>query len=310
MNETWTIGIDLGGTNIKAIALAASGRRGELLSVPTPSGGGSKGVIDGIVAVVRRALAEVGGGKLEAVGIGTPGLVDEALTIRGTAVNLPEWERFSLKKVLEERLSVPTWGGNDVGLAAISEYELGAGHGAEVLVCIWLGTGIGGGILLSGTPFRGHNGIGGEIGHIVVEPGGRLCNCGQSGCVEAYGSANGMLALYRQEHPPAAGTATLTDFAAALRAEEPAAVVAHDVACNMLSRLTGTVLNVFAPDRIVFGGGVAQAGIPLIEPITARLAEYALPATRSQCAFALSNLGASAGPLGAALLAHRKVTSW
>jgi len=308
MNETWTIGIDLGGTNIKAIALAASGKRGELLSVPTPSGGGSKGIIDGIVAVVRQALEEAGGGRLDAVGIGTPGLVDDALTIRGTAVNLPEWERFSLKTVLEDRLSVPAWGGNDVGLAAIAEYELGAGSGAEVLVCIWLGTGIGGGILLNGTPFRGHNGIGGEIGHVVVEPGGKLCNCGQSGCVEAYGSANGMLALYRKEQSPAAGTPTLPDFAAALRAGESAAVAAHEVACTMLSRLTGSVLNVFAPDRIVFGGGVVQAGIPLIEPITTRLPEYALPATRNQCTFALSTLGGSAGPLGAALLARRKAT--
>jgi glucokinase len=309
MKDNLTVGIDLGGTNIKAIALSNEDDRGSVLSIPTPSATGSAGVIDGIVEAVERAVDESGRGPLRAIGIGTPGLVDEELTIRGAAVNLPAWERFSLKSILENRLGVPVHGGNDVGLAAIAEYEFGAGRGSDVLVCIWLGTGIGGGILIGGEPFRGHNGIGGEIGHLVVEPGGRMCRCGQDGCAEAYGSATGMLTTYREQLPEAQGIVpTLSDFSDALRfGYEKAAQAAHTISCTMLARLSGIVLNAFAPDRIVFGGGVVQAGIPILEQVASELPRYSLPATRKQCELRLSTLGAEAGPLGAALLARRSL---
>ncbi len=318
MNGQVTVGIDIGGTSIKAIALGDRGAAGRLVSVPTPPDAGSRGVISAIEKAAEQAIEAAGGRsrlRPTAIGVGTPGLVDEELTLRGTAVNLPDWEAFSLKALLEERFGVPVWGGNDVGLAVLGEYELGAGSGAHVLAGLWLGTGIGGGIVIDGKPFRGHNGIGSEIGHVVVDPGGALCKCGQRGCSEVYASATGFLTLYRREiaaqergseadspHVP-----TMSQFALALRAGRPEAVAAHQAACDMLARTLGIVLNLFAPDRLVLGGGVVQAGVPLLETVTGLLPRYALPACRAQCELRLSTLGAEAGPLGAAMLAHRRV---
>ncbi|WP_455381341.1 ROK family protein [Salinispira pacifica] len=321
MSRNVTVGIDIGGTSIKAVVLGTEGAEGRLVSVPTPSGEGSAGVIGAIELAAERALESAGGAAAvtpKAFGVGTPGLVDDELTIRGTAVNLPEWEAFSLKAVLEERFGVPVWGGNDVGLAVLGEYELGAGRDADVLAGIWLGTGIGGGIVIGGRPFRGHNGIGSEVGHLVVEPQGELCRCGQRGCAELYASATGFLALYRQQTDRQLGaepgqragstlpSVTLSEYALALRSGKPEAVAAHETATEMLARAVGIVINLFAPDRLVLGGGVVQAGVPLLEAVGRKLPHYALSACRDQCELRLSTLGAEAGPLGAALLARRR----
>ncbi|HUX14409.1 MAG TPA: ROK family protein [Spirochaetia bacterium] len=313
MNGETTIGIDIGGSSIKAIVLREDGTHGELVCVPTPADGGSAGVIAAIERGARTALETAGAGRPAAIGIGTPGLVDDELTIRGAAVNLPDWEAFSLKAVVEQMFHVPVWGGNDVGLAVLGEYELGAGTGSKVLAGIWLGTGIGGGIIINGKPFRGHNGIGGEIGHVVVEPDGELCRCGSRGCSEVYASATGFLRLYLRELEKQDSdvrvptTVSMSGFALALRAGRPEAIAAHRIGCEMLARTAGIVLNLFAPDRLLLGGGVVQAGIPLIGSVGERLAAYSLPACRNQCELRLSTLGADAGALGAAHLARRRL---
>ncbi len=313
MNGETTIGIDIGGSSIKAIVLREDGSHGELVSVPTPTDGGSGGVIAAIERGALAAIESAGATRPAAIGVGTPGLVDDELTIRGAAVNLPDWEAFSLKAVLEEKFRVPVWGGNDVGLAVLGEYELGAGAGSEVLAGIWLGTGIGGGILIGGKPFRGHNGIGSEIGHVIVEPHGELCRCGSRGCSEVYASASGFLKLYRRElerpgsSPAVPANLSMSEFALALRAGQPEAVAAHEVGCDMLARTAGIVLNLFAPDRLLLGGGVVQAGVPLLGPVGERLSAYSLPACRKQCELRLSTLGADAGPLGAAHFARRRI---
>lgn len=318
MSGRATVGIDIGGTSIKAIALSDGGSSGRLVSVPTPPDAGSDGVIAAIEQAAEQAIEAAGGRsglKPSAIGVGTPGLVDEELTLRGSAVNLPDWEAFSLKALLEARFGVPVWGGNDVGLAVLGEYELGAGSGSHVLAGLWLGTGIGGGIVIEGRPFRGHNGIGSEIGHVVVEPGGELCKCGQRGCSEVYASATGFINLYRRslagrDADPAGESPELlsmSQFALALRAGKPEALAAHREGCDMLTRTVGIVLNLFAPDRLLLGGGVVQAGVPLLETVAELLPRYALPACRAQCELRLSTLGAEAGPLGAAMLARRRI---
>ncbi|AHC15986.1 ROK family protein [Salinispira pacifica] len=203
----YSLGIDIGGTSIKA-CLYRMGEPGggleavaEPLRQATPSDGSYRSMLDLLHRIIdhhRELIPSEQRNSGMQIGLGTPGLVDSRGYLRGDAVNIPGWTGVQLKDELSEYAGVEVQVANDVNMAAYAEWRLGAGTGSDSMVFISLGTGIGSGIITRGGPVAGHTGMAGEIGHLVVEPGGRQCKCGLKGCLERYSSASG-IALTAQE---------------------------------------------------------------------------------------------------------------
>ncbi len=191
----YSIGVDLGGTNLRA---AAIGRNGELLeksSGNTNLSAGRDAVIDDIVSAINGVRSRLPGLKLAGVGIGVPGfiLMEEGKIVGSN--NLPEMEGFPVRDAIEQRLGTPIILENDANAAALGEKWMGAGRDVDDLILLTLGTGIGGGIISRGRVVRGHVGMAGEIGHITVNPTGNPCGCGNYGCLEKHASATAVEAM-------------------------------------------------------------------------------------------------------------------
>lgn len=187
-----TIGVDIGGTKIAAGVVDEEGSILETVKVPTPST--SEGVIDAIVAAVRQVST---GHQIEAVGIGAAGYVDDK---RATVLFAPNinWRHEALKDKVEQRVGLPVVVENDANAAAWGEYRFGAGQGHSDVICITLGTGLGGGIIIGNKLRRGRFGVAAEFGHVRVVPDGLLCGCGSQGCWEQYASGRALVRYAKQ----------------------------------------------------------------------------------------------------------------
>ncbi len=195
IQKVLVIGIDLGGS---AIRTASVTKRGRLLNLKKTdiSKNRSRGhVVASIIDGVREieVLEGTRRNKIVAIGIGSPGVIKISKGIIITSPNFPDWKDVPLKSLLEKSLCLPVLLDNDANAAAYGEKWKGAGRKVSSLICMTMGTGIGGGIILDGKVWHGAHGMGGEIGHITVNPEGRLCNCGSYGCLESYSSATGMV---------------------------------------------------------------------------------------------------------------------
>jgi glucokinase len=181
------IGIDLGGTSIKAGVVSRTGRILLRKSVPTCTDAGKKVVISRIAAagIELAAWARSEGLEPVAIGVGSPGQLDSARGVVFFSPNFPDWRNVPLKGEIEKITGIRTFVENDANAAAWGERWAGAGRNVRTFVLYTLGTGIGGGIVLDGRLWRGANGMGGELGHIIVQPNGKKCGCGNLGCVEA-----------------------------------------------------------------------------------------------------------------------------
>ncbi|MFZ3091769.1 MAG: ROK family protein [Nitrospirota bacterium] len=188
------IGVDIGGTNLRFGIVKRSGLILHRLIRPTMAQLGRetviKNIIDGIEELI--AVSNIKKKSILGIGLGTPGFIDSKGIITFSP-NLPGWQNVDLKKIIRSRIKIPVIIENDANAAAFGERWLGAGRSSQNLLCITLGTGIGGGIILNNKIWHGDKGMAGEIGHITVNPDGPLCNCGNYGCLEAYSSATGMI---------------------------------------------------------------------------------------------------------------------
>lgn len=307
-----TIGIDLGGTKCHGVALDASGAIVAEHREPTRHGN------DGVVAVlvdVARALRE-GVPDISAIGIGVPGLVDSSGVLR-IAPNVAEVRDLDVRKLVGERLGLPVVVDNDATAACWAEHELGAGRGADDCLLVTLGTGIGGGVVSNGTLVRGAHGFTGEFGHMIVDPEGPLCVCGQRGCWERYASGNGLAWLAR-EAAAAGRAASVLALAGgdidAVRGEHVTAAAAEGDAeagaiLSTFARWIGLGLanlaNAFDPSTIVLGGGLVEASEMILGPVREALDEFVLGSpARRRLQLVPATLGERAGSIGAALLAR------
>jgi glucokinase len=190
----YSIGVDLGGTNLRVAAMTADGQILEKLSSSTCYEHGPEGVVDDMVKVIRQVTDDIGG-ELAGVGIGVPGFIDmESGVIVGSA-NLPGFTGFPIRDTIQDHLGTTIILENDANAAALGEKWLGAGKDVDDLVLITLGTGIGGGIVSGGKILRGFRGMAGEIGHMTVFPDGNPCGCGNCGCLEKHASASAIAAM-------------------------------------------------------------------------------------------------------------------
>jgi glucokinase len=288
------VGLDLGGTNMKCAVVERGAGDPRVLasdSWPTDSEDGPEAVLSRVAELGRRTVAPLG--EPATAGLALPGHFDAQ---RGTGVLLPnlrgDWEGRPIAGPVGERLGLPVALVNDVRALTLAELRMGAGRGAADLVCIALGTGVGGGVVIAG---RMHLGLGhaGEIGHTTVDPDGPLCGCGNRGCLDRMASAESIAA--------AAGQPTVQAAAAAARAGDPAALAAFAVAGERVGRVLAGAIVLLWPERVVVGGGVAEAGDALFAPLREEIRRRACVAPIDRIAIVPAELGSYAGAVGAAL---------
>lgn len=320
------IGVDIGGTKVAAalmrVSLPPESRRhfGDVrpphvvLRATLPTGVASEAAcVESIVACIARVMPVEG--PVEGIGVGVASLMDVAGGRAVHSVHLPLTD-MPLRDVLQRRLGLPVAVDNDATAACIGEHVFGAGAGAREMLMLTLGTGVGGGIVCGGRPYRGVGGAAGELGHIMVDANGPQCpgDCPNRGCLEAYvsGTAMGAMAMAAAQAQPSSG------LGRALRAGETVdsrlltrlAVAGDDEAVALLARCGGylgaglvTLVNIFNPELIVVGGGAAAAGDLLLKPARRVLAQRALRPARDQVRILPALLGPDAGVVGAAALA-------
>jgi glucokinase len=280
------LGLDVGGTNLK-LALLEDGVLVEQREAPTLSEDGPTAVLQRIVELGRSV------GAVDSVGVTLPGLFDED----GVIVLLPnlygEWTGTPAQELLERGFGASVRMINDGHAFALAESLLGAGRGAQNTMCIVCGTGIGGGLVLGGRLHLGPDQRAGEFGHHTVFEEGPLCECGNRGCLELYAGARAIAA--------AAGAPSFHDTVLRARSGDQPAIRSLARAGELIGLAIANVLIFLAPDRVVVGGGVAEAGALLLDPLRASVAHRARVAPLDRIEIAAAALGPSAGAIGAAL---------
>ncbi|TMD24011.1 MAG: ROK family protein [Chloroflexi bacterium] len=302
------IGIDLGGTQLRVAAADDRGRLRTVVREPTEAARGRQHVIDRIVAAVAETLRQERSSppRIRALGIGLPGPVDPAAGLVISPANLPGFRNVPLNRILTNATGIPSFLHHDAHLAALGEHRRGAGRGASELIYVTVSTGIGAGLLLRGELYAGAHGIAGEVGHIVVQPGGPLCRCGNHGCVEAVASGTGIAHAARDAAPRTPGSAlhrienpTPEDVVRAARAGDVLANTILETAGTYLGIALGTLVNLFNPQVIVLGGSVLKAGRPLLQPMRRSMNASSWRASRRGLRIVRPALAGDAGLIGA-----------
>jgi glucokinase len=319
MSETF-VGIDVGGTNIKIGLFDAELRLLKKTSVTTDADMGPEIVIDKMAQTVRDIIAETGLAleDIVAIGIGTPGPArySEGIIIRST--NMPKFKNVPICKMLNDRLGAPIVFDNDANVACWGEYAVGAGKGVENMVFFTLGTGIGGGIVNDGELVHGCDENGAELGHTIIYPKGRSCNCGQEGCVEAYASADSTARRATEAIEAGAesslakvlakkGKLTSKDVYEHLAAGDELAEEIADGTAEALAITCVNMLHCTEPARIVFAGGMIAAGDLLLDRIKHFFDSQVWTIKKEdKIEICFATLGEDAGIIGAGALARHK----
>lgn len=308
-----TIGLDVGGTKVLAVAVDSSAPAEVVaqLRVPTPEGGA--GLIDRLGEVVADLTGRVG--PVAAVGVGVPGLVDRAGTLH-VGAHLPRVADLALAAGLAERVGLPAVADNDANCHAVAEQRAGAAEGVAEAVVVTFGTGIGAGIITAGRLLHGANGFAGEPGHMIVDPDGPPCPCGKRGCWERYASGTGLGRLARDAatagHLPVA-VARAGGSPEAVRGEHVTAAArdGDEASLALLDQLAwwiglglANLANILDPSTIVLGGGLVTAADLLLAPVQRHFSDLVMAVSERQpTTIVAAALGERAGAIGAALLA-------
>ena len=306
-------GVDVGGTNIEVGLVGEDHEVHGRAKAPTPTEG-PDAVLDTIAELIRSLDVDP-----IAVGVGIPGVVHEGQVL--TVPNLGNWnETFDLVEALQQRIDLPIALGNDANVGLLGEWLAGAARGCRNVLGLWMGTGVGGGLILDGRPYTGARGAAGEIGHVIVMAGGALCTCGRRGCAEAYagrrsmrGVATSMVdagwktSLFDIRDEEDKPTLTSKVWEKALEEEDELATKLFDTAIEMLGVAVGSAINLLDLDVVVVGGGLAEK---LGSDLSDRIAEAAAPwllQPSPELRFVVSELEDDAGVVGAASLGRAEL---
>mgnify|MGYP001611821883 CR=1 FL=1 len=317
-DNTFIIGLDLGGTKVSAGALSQDGQRtAGLRSIETQAELGAEGVVDRIIGliedVILGAMQETGATRRDfiGIGIGAPGPLDRKNGVVIVAPNLG-WRDFPLRDRVTSRLGLPATLDNDANCATVGEWWLGAARGGRNVVGITIGTGIGGGLILDGKLYHGSSDVAGEIGHTTIDVNGRHCKCGSYGCLEAYASGPAIAtrareALVREDSASALPSmvnsqldriTAETVYQAAKQGDPLANEIVRDTA-RYLGAGIATLLNVINPDVVVVAGGVTHAGEALFGPLRAEVRRRAFKPAVQAARIVPAELPGTAGVVGA-----------
>lgn len=287
------VGIDIGGTNIKAGLVNEKGDVVSRVLIDTEAQEPPKITIQRIVEIVS------GFEKVEKVGVGVPGLVKSRHGLVQVCPNLPLWKDVPLTSELEKRLDCPVAIGNDVNVMAWGEMAFGAGRGKKDVFFLTLGTGLGGAVVLGGKLFLGKDETAGEIGHFTLRPGGVVCACGNDGCLEQYVAKNGIIRLAR-ELSPDHGEYSPKDVADAAREGSEWAQKVFDSVARDLAQVLSGMVQIFNFESFVIGGQIAGAGEILFAPLRDYTRKRVYDFLKESFEIVPARLGIDAGIVGAA----------
>ena len=310
-----SIGFDLGGTTVTAALVSAQGEIIKSLEAPTPAQEKPEITLT-LMTRLFETLCAHAPEPIVGIGMGIAGLVNPLTGLVHTSPNLPQWQDVDLRTPLEQHFQVPVSLDNDVRAMALGELHFGAGQGAASMLCLTVGTGIGSAIVLDGHIHRGATLSAGEFGHLTVVPqGGKICGCGNHGCLETVAGTQAIITLAQRYLERGLSPV----LAARVQAGDPLmprlvaeAAEAGDIGARLVWQEIGTwlgtalagMVNFLNPEKIVIGGGIAQAGPLLFEPVqqAVQARAFALPAERVEILAA--RLGPQAGIIGASVLAR------
>lgn len=315
------LGVDLGGTNIKVGLFDDQFQQIAEKRRPTESETNS----DNVVANVKEAMHEVLDAHSEAqittIGMGIPGLMDVDQGISKFSPNFANWRDVPVKQIFEQEFKRPVFIDNDVRVNLYGEWQFGAGQGKQNILMVTIGTGLGSGIVVDGHALYGITGSTGELGHMNMYRHGRPCNCGSSGCLGRYVSGRGIVKTI-QEKLTAGQSSIINEWVKGDLSQIEASMLsdAYDAGDQLAKNVyqeTGellgfglsTAINLLNPEVVIIGGGVANAGERLLEPTRKAIEQHSLEISRKACQIDLARLGDSAGMLGAAVMANRRMDS-
>jgi glucokinase len=319
------VGVDLGGTSLLAVVTSIKGKILGEKKCKTQAEEGASAVLERIAETVEDAVADAGARlkNVRAIGIGVPGPLNPKKGVIYHAPNLgPTWNNIPVARHMRERLGCPTYIDNDVNVGAVGEHALGAGQGYKNMVAIFVGTGIGGGIILKGKLYRGTRYTAGEVGHTILLADGPQCSCGRRGCAEAVASRTAIereiqagIAAGRQSVVPEIlrqmGREAMSSsvLEAALERDDGLVQEVMAKAEYYMGLLVANVVNVLDPEAVVLGGGVVERlGDAYLEPVRETAEQHYLnQQDKDRVHIVETKLGGYAGVLGAAMLANQ---SW
>lgn len=305
------LGVDMGGTLIKIAIVDDKANVIEEAVVDTDITASPKDVIENITGVFKKFKNF---NKVKSIGIGIAGDVDFKQGIVRLSPNLPKWNKVQLKKEIEKITGKLVFVDNDANTAAIGAYWLDIKAKADNMVCVTLGTGVGGGVIINKKLFRGNNGTAGEVGHITVEPNGRKCNCGNYGCAETYIGVRhivketiDLLKVKKSKYILKLANNDIEQITPKLlsQAAEKGDLVAKQVwnnAGEKLGILLSDIIDFFNPDSIVLCGGISNAGDLIIKPAKEQIKKRAFKTAAKACKIVVSKYTSRLGVVGAAML--------
>ncbi|WP_026508550.1 ROK family protein [Butyrivibrio sp. MC2013] len=304
MPDSFKICLDIGGTKILGAVFDENDKIVHRLKKKTKAGGDSAANVEEVIISVVDELikdADIKKSQIEAIAAGAPGVIDQQNGIILFSPNLP-WRDYDICSPIKKKFGAPFFIGNDVNVGVLGEYKYGAAKGYHNVAGFFVGTGMGGGLILNDTLFTGNKFKAAEYGHMILVPDGPKCGCGQRGCLEALSSKQGMSDYIRTQ--VARGRETMMAeyvvdgvfkskaLKKALEAKDEVAVEAVNRACHYLAIATGNMINTISPDIIVYGGGVMEAcGDTFMKKILAEVDLYSMPSIRSTVELKKAALG-------------------
>ena len=305
-----TVAVDIGGTHIRVAVYEPNGVT-PIAHERTRSLAHKPGVYDRLEQAIESVWPQ---GDVRAIGIASPGPLDPHTGTILATPNIPEWKNFPLTSKLSAHFNVPAYLDNDANMAGLAEWQFGAGRGHQDVVYLTISTGIGGGVISQGCLLQGFRGMGAELGHMIIDPDGPPCGCGQRGHIESF-SSGPSIARYVSEQL-ATGTVsslqgqpnpTAAQIADAARAGDALAISAFERAGYYLGIAVANYLAIFDPSILIFGGGVSQVGELLFKPFEVSLRKHTFhPHYLDNLVISKAALGDDAGLLGALALARMK----
>jgi glucokinase len=318
---TYYAGLDIGGTSIKFGLVDSTGKILLRDQKPTMVEKGAKPLLHLITNIAENLLFHAADEEIPVkwLGVGSPGTIDNVTgVVTGRCPNIPDWVGTEIGPHLTKHLNTPVYVDNDANAMALAELRFGAARRFESALCITVGTGIGGGIIIDRTIWRGSSFSAGEVGHIVINTDGPKCRCGNTGCLEAYCSSEAILERVRKKSRNGLseimsnivsghlGNLNIKKlFAAAKKGDEIALEALEETATILGAGLSG-VVNLLNPEALILGGGIIEGGAGFIETIGAEIRRRAFPSATENLRILKAELGNDAGFIGAGLLGEYK----
>ncbi|WP_088103918.1 ROK family protein [Halalkalibacter urbisdiaboli] len=306
----YIVGIDLGGTQIRVGLFSDTGQLIDKRATLTLAQEGPDNVIERLITFIQAVITENSAdGSVSGIGIGSPGPLDVFEGVIKSPPNLPGWVNIPLRQILENQFNVPVYLNNDANAAVLGEYFHGGGKGKKNVVYLTISTGVGSGVIDNGQLQLGGNGSAAEVGHMIINPLGPLCGCGNKGCVEAYVSGTGIVNRMKKVLEEEGRASLLREMDVTTKAIFDAAQKYDPLALQLVEETRSylgvalvNIIHLYNPEIIIFGGGVSKVGDYLFQPAIEFAKKKAMKPMADEIEFVQAQLGGDVGLIGAASL--------